>query len=137
MDRNRTFKFLDSDLNRQLHRLLHRKEIDHFIDKEGIVYYSSNDREVFDNDLVSPIRDKVFPAWQTLTCPTDWIPRYKEYMGRHGVPFQEELSNGVLWFLIPRKYRPHSWKLEFPSRMKSKQENSRNGRKLNRPLAHK
>lgn len=137
MDRNHTFKFLDSDLNRQLHRLLRKREIDHFIDKDGIVYYSSNDAEVIDNDLVCLIRAKVFPAWQTLTCPSDWMARYKEYMGRHGVPFREELSNGVLWFLVPRKYRPHSWKLDISSRRHSLQGNSRNGHKQNRPLAHK
>ncbi len=137
MDRNHTFKFLDSNLNRQFHRLLHKSKIDHCIDKDGIVHYSSNDVEVVDNDLVCPIREKVFPAWQILTCPSDWIARYKEYMSRHGVPFQEELSNGVLWFLIPRKHRPHSWKLDIPSRMQSPQGNSRNGRKLDRPLAHK
>jgi len=33
-------------------------------------------------------------------------------MSRHGIPFQEELSNGELWFLLPRKYRPHKWKLD-------------------------
>ena len=32
-------------------------------------------------------------------------------MSRHDVPLKEEISDGELWFLIPRKYRPHSWKL--------------------------
>ena len=63
----------------------------------------------------SSIRDKVFPSWQVLTCPKDWIERYRDYMNRHGIPFKEELSDGELWFLIPRKYRPHAWKLDDPA----------------------
>ena|SRR6266487_5362429 len=137
MNRNYTFKFLDHDLNRRLHILLQKHKIDHFVDKDGAVHYSSNDAEIVDNDFVCPIRDRVFPAWQILTCPTDWIAQYKEYMGNHSVPFEEELSNGVLWFLIPRKYRPHSWKLDPPSRTQRLQGNSRNGRRISRPLSHK
>ena len=33
-------------------------------------------------------------------------------MGKHGIPFSEELSNNQLWFLIPGKHRPHLWKLD-------------------------
>jgi hypothetical protein len=58
------------------------------------------------------IRNEVFPSWQILTCPKDWIERYRQYMTQHDIPFTEELANHELWFLIPRKYRPHSWKIE-------------------------
>jgi hypothetical protein len=65
-----------------------------------------------ENDVICSIRDEVFPSWQVLTCPHDWKARYRTYMKRHGVPFVEELSNGEVWFLIPRKYRPHAWRLD-------------------------
>ena len=33
-------------------------------------------------------------------------------MIRHDIPLKEEMSDGELGFLIPRKYRPHAWKLD-------------------------
>ncbi len=107
-----SFKFVDETLNRRLLALLNRAGVKHTVDKGGAVHYSPDDEGVVENDLISSIRDQVFSSWQVLTCPVDWIQRYREYMTKHGVPFREELSNNQLWFLIPRKYRPHSWKLE-------------------------
>jgi hypothetical protein len=112
MDKKHSFKFLDNDLNQKLVGLFKKSKIDHSIDKDGAVHYSLNDEEIVENDLIRSIRDKVFPSWQVLTCPNGWTTRYKEYMSRHDIPFRIELSNGELWFLIPRKYRPHSWKLD-------------------------
>jgi hypothetical protein len=116
MATHHSFKFLDNRLNRELARLLKKAGIHHFIDKDGAASYSADDQEFVENDLICSIRDKVFPAWQVLTCPTDWIPSYKSYMNRHEIPFREELSDGERWFLIPRKYRPHLWKLDAPIR---------------------
>jgi hypothetical protein len=110
----RFFKFLDADLNQQLHALLKGANVKHEVRKGGIVYYSSADFEVVENDLICAIRDRVFPSWQILTCPPDWIAVYKKYMHDHRIPFHEEMSNGELWFFLPRKYRPHRWKLEDP-----------------------
>jgi hypothetical protein len=116
MEKANSFKFLDDDLNQQLMALFKKAKIKHSVSKDGIVCYSPDDEEVVENDLICAIRDKVFPSWQVLTCPREWIKRYKEYMGRHRVPFQEEWSNGEPWFLLPRKYRPHRWKLDGPTK---------------------
>jgi hypothetical protein len=114
MEKSHSFKFLDDDLNQQLIALLRRSKIKHDVGKDGRVHYSPDDEEVVENDFVGSIRDKVFPAWQVLTCPRDWSVLYKKYMNHHGIPFQEELSNGEVWFLLPRKYRPHRWQLDSP-----------------------
>jgi hypothetical protein len=114
MEKNNSFRFLDDDLNRQLIALLRKAKIKHDVGKDGSIHYSPDDEEVVENDFVGSIRDKVFPAWQVLTCPRDWSMLYKKYMKHHGIPFQEELSNGELWFLLPRKYRPHRWQLDRP-----------------------
>lgn len=116
MGKQHSFKFLDEALNQRLLGLLRGAKIDHAVDADGVIHYSADDEEVVDNELISSVRDEVFPAWKVVTCPRDWRGRYRDYMIRHGVPFREELSNGELWFLIPRKYRPHSWKLGGPAR---------------------
>lgn|SRR5487761_2014796 len=112
MGKSDTFRFLDDGLNQQLIALLQKADINHCVGKDGVVHYSPADGEVVENDFICTIRDKVFPSWQILTCPRDWIPRYKKYMKSHELPFHEELSNGELWFLLPGKYRPHRWKLD-------------------------
>jgi hypothetical protein len=106
-----SFKFLDNKLNQQLIGLLKKSKIGHSVDKIGVIHYSVNDQEAVD-DLICSVRNKVFEPWQILTFPNDWTKRYLEYMDRRGIPFREELSDGELWLLLPRNYRPHSWKLE-------------------------
>jgi hypothetical protein len=104
----------------RIDRSAKKAEIDHFIDKDGIVSYSADEEEIVENDLIGSIRNRIFPSWQVLTCPSDWTGSYKDYMNRHGIPFREELSNGELWFLIPRQYRPHAWKLDGPTKRASR-----------------
>jgi hypothetical protein len=111
MGRNNSFKFLEEKLNRQLIALLRKAKIKHEIGKDGMVHYSPEDEETVENDLIGSIRDGLFRSWQVLTCPPDWSLRYKNYMKQRGIPFHEELSNGETWFLLPRKFRPHQWKL--------------------------
>jgi hypothetical protein len=111
MNKNCSFKFLDNRLNRQLVDLLKKSKIDHSIDENGVIHYSSDVQEVVENDLIGSVRSKVFRPWQVLTFPNDWSRRYLEYMRRRCIPFREELSNGELWLLLPRKYRPQTWKL--------------------------
>jgi hypothetical protein len=106
-----SFRFLDEKLNRELVDLLNKSGIVHSIDEDGVVQYSAGDGVAVENNLICSVRDKVFPSWQVLTCPSDWVARYRDYMSRHSIPFREELSDGALWFLIPCKHRPHSWKL--------------------------
>ena len=107
-----SFKFVDESLNRRLIDLLKKSGVEHCIDKAGVIHYSPNHEELIENELIGSIRARVFPSWQVLTCPRGWTNRYKRYMVQHNIPFKEELAVGRLWFLIPRKYRPHSWKLE-------------------------
>jgi len=114
MENSNSFKFLDDELNRQLLALLKKGKIKHHVGNDGIIHYSPDDEEVVEEHFICSIRDRVFPSWQVLTCPRSWTVRYKKYMSHHGIPFREELSNGELWFLLPRKYRPHRWKLDDP-----------------------
>jgi hypothetical protein len=117
MGKRNSFRFLDDELNRQLLALLKQGEIGHEVGRDGIIRYSPADEEVIENDFICLIRDEVFPSWQLQTCPRSWAVRYRQYMNRHGIPFREELSNGELWFLLPRKYRPHRWKLDEPAKV--------------------
>ena len=110
--KSHSFKFLDVDLNRQLIALLKKAKIAYQVSEDGLIRYSSEEEEEIENDLICSVRDRVFPSWQVLTCPPDSIVRYKKYMNQHGILFREELSNEVAWFLIPRKHRPHLWKLD-------------------------
>ena len=112
MQRSHSFKFLDDKLNHRLLAFLRKAKIKHEVEKNGIIHYSPDDQEVIENDFICSIRDMVFPSWQLLTCPPDWVERYKKYMGDHGIPFYEELSNGESWFLLPSRHRPHSWNLD-------------------------
>ncbi|HVS35551.1 MAG TPA: hypothetical protein VMS17_08215 [Gemmataceae bacterium] len=110
-----SFKFVDDALNQKLIALLKRERLKHRIDPKGAIHYSADDEEVVENDLICSIRDQVFSTWQIISCPSQWAGRYKQYMVQHGVPFVEELIDGQLCFLVPRRYRPHSWKLDDPS----------------------
>ncbi len=112
MDLPRSFRFADDELNDRLIALLKKSEIRHLVGKDGILHYSAGDEELVENDMISSIRNQVFPSWQVLSCPKDWTERYRQYMTQHHIPFTEELTDNQLCFLIPRKYRPHSWKMD-------------------------
>ena len=114
MENSHSFRFLDDDFNQRLIALLKKAKINHDVGQDGVVHYCADDEEVVENDFICSIRDRAFPSWQVLTCPGDWAGRYKKYMSHHGIPFHEEISNGELWFLLPRKYRPERWKLDAP-----------------------
>lgn len=118
MKKIRSFRFGDERLNRRLMNLLKKSEIPHEIDREGVLHYSPESEEVIENELISKIRDEAFSSWQILCCPKVWIERYKRYMNRRGIPFKEEWIDRELCFLIARKYRPHSWKLDDESAQK-------------------
>ena len=107
-----SFKFARDDLNRRLIALLNKNKIRHFVDKSGVIHYAPEDEESVENDLIGSIRDRVFSSWQVLSCPKEWIERYRQYMTRHDIPFQEEWIDGQWCFLLPRKHRPHLWKLD-------------------------
>ena len=76
-----------------------------------MLHYSPDDVEIVENELICAIREQVFATWQVVTCPPDWVDRYRQFMTKKGVPFREELADEEVWFLIPRKYRPNLWNL--------------------------
>jgi hypothetical protein len=107
-----SFRFVNDKLNQRFVALINKAGIDHTVDRDGCVHYSPKDEEVVGNDLICSLRNDVFSSWQILSCPKDWVERYKQYMDLHHVPFSVELINEQVSFLIPRRYRPHSWKLQ-------------------------
>lgn len=111
MDFSLTFRFVEDKLNGRLIALLNKNRIKHWVDKQGLIHYSQADDERVENDLIASIRKAIFPHWQTVSCPKGWDHRFQNYMKAHDVPFKEEITDGNLGFLIPRKFRPHRWKL--------------------------
>lgn len=110
-----SFRFVDDNLNSRLIALLAGSGVKHSVGKNGVIRYSPGDAAFIENELICSIRDGVFPSWQILTCPEDRVSRYRDYMTRRHIPFTEEWIDGKLWFLLPRKYRPHAWK--FPDQV--------------------
>jgi hypothetical protein len=106
-----SFRFLDEKLNHRLIDLLKKSGISFTVDAENAIHYSREAEEFIENEAVARIRRSVFSQWQIISCPSGSAPQYKEYMLQHDVPFVEELIDRRLCFLIPRSYRPHSWKL--------------------------
>lgn len=109
------FRFLDDRLNKMLIARLSESGIRHSVQKDGTIKYSAEHDSVVENEFISSVRNEAFPSWQVLTCPPEWICSYKRYMLDGSIPYFEELSNGELWFLIPRKFRPQTWKLRVPT----------------------
>lgn len=107
-----SFRFVDDRLNRRLMALLKRARVEHLVDKDGVLYYSKDNEALVENELIAKVRDGVFSPWQLLCCPKSWTKKYQQYMNQRGIPYQEELIDKELCFLIPGNYRPHSWKLE-------------------------
>lgn len=108
---NHLFRYVDDKLNNKLQLMLKRMKVKHRVDKTGTIHYSAHDVDVVENDLIKRIRDSVFPKWQIISCPSDCIIQYKEYMESHKIPYKEELVASNVCFLVSRKYRPHTWKL--------------------------
>ncbi len=106
-----SFQFVDEKLNQRLAALFDKHKIAYSVDEKGALHYAPEDEEFIENNVIASIRDQIFPIWQVLSCPRDWSERYRDYMTRQNVPFIEERIDGQLCFLLPRRYRPHSWKL--------------------------
>jgi hypothetical protein len=111
MERERKIKFRNESLNRKLVELLTEKKASFRIDESGSIVYPENDEAFVENELVSSVRRGVFPSWQVLSCPDEWVDRYRNYMIDHRVPFEEELADEENLFLIPSSHQPHSWKI--------------------------
>jgi len=111
MEMDSSFRFLDDQRNHRLMNSVRKADIKHCIDADGVLHFSSRDDELVENELIKSLRDERFPSWQILSCPSDWTERYREYMMRHAIPFEEELIDGQTSFLISRKHRPLQWRL--------------------------
>jgi hypothetical protein len=111
MRHDRWFKFADVQLNRKLIALLERAGLACAISNDGKVRYHSSDEEQFE-DVLACIRGEVFPSWQVLSFPPDWANKYRHAMEIRQHPYQEELNNGSVEFLIAGDLRPHSWKID-------------------------
>jgi hypothetical protein len=116
MQKRSTFRFLDDALNQRLLALLRKGDVRYDVAKDGTVRYAPGDEEVVESEFIGPVRDSIFPNWQVLTCPPAWVERYQQYMNEQGIPFTVEASNGEVWFLLPRKYRPYRWKITDPKK---------------------
>jgi hypothetical protein len=108
----RSFRFNDDTVNDRFIASMKKAKVKHQVDDRGVVHYSAADEELVENEVIKSIRDRQFRTWQVLTCPKDWIKRYRTYMTEHHISFVEELSDNQVWFLIARRHRPHSWKLK-------------------------
>lgn len=48
-----------------------------------------------------------------LTCPKEDIQKYRDYMDKNNIPYEEEnISDYEHWFIIDQKHDPHSWEIE-------------------------
>jgi hypothetical protein len=114
-EHHHSFRFMDDSLNRELIGLLQSKAHGRFeVDPDGTIRYPREEEDLIGNDLICAVRNAAFPTWQIVSCAAEWIDSYKSYMAEKKIPFREEIRDQSLRFLIPRNYRPHSWKLQDP-----------------------
>lgn len=108
MQFERNFRFLNQQLNSLfIHQML-ESGLKRNLDDNGIVYFNSVDEEAVEI-ILAKIRDSWFDTWQILSCPADWVNKYRQEMKRLNVPFTEELNDGQVEFLIPESCNPHDW----------------------------
>ena len=103
------FRFRDADLNKKLIDLLQDRRISYLVNKEGLIHYSNSDVDVVENVLINSLRSSLFPSWQVLSCPEDWVSRYENYMQKHGIHYRVEITDGEVNFLIPGSHNPLRW----------------------------
>src|SRR5437899_3156729 len=96
-----SFTFLDCNLNKKAIARIKKAGVPCHVDDRGIIHYATTHEERIENDLLSSVRNEVFPHWAIFSCPRNWIASYKEYMAAHRIPYQEELTNNQICFLIP------------------------------------
>ena len=105
-----SFRFLNGSMNAQLRHLLLENKIDHSVSDNGLIFYRLQDEEFIENELISSIRNKLFPLWQILFCPEEDRDGLLGYMKARNIRYEVEIMDGKLTFLLPAQYRPHSWK---------------------------
>ncbi len=67
--------------------------------------------EVADVTPVVDTTDIKAPEFKVIHCPLDQADRYKEYMNKKGIPFEENRLMDEVQFKVPKKYRPSMWKV--------------------------
>ena len=122
-----SFRFANPTLNSKLLAQLRTANVKHSVESDGSIHYSADDEERVENEFLGHIRDRVFSSWQLVFCPPDWAARYQTYMGLHKIPFEEQWIDDQPCFLIPRQYRPHTWKLSNGRRDKASLVTARGG----------
>jgi hypothetical protein len=110
MPLSRNFRFLNDRLNSLFIQLLLGSGLRVSVDDNGVVYFDHANEEAVE-DILAKIRDSRFDSWQVLSCPSDWVNKYRQEMKRRKVPFIEELNDGQVEFLLPQNYEPHDWKI--------------------------
>lgn len=51
---------------------------------------------------------------QILCCPKEALSAYLVVMDAKKIPYKTRLDEkGDICFILPKKYRPHAWKLKF------------------------
>lgn len=109
---DRSFRFADDDLNSKLLSLLGATNVPFVVDERYVVHYPSAYEDTVENDVICSVRDAAFPSWQLLSCPRNWVRRYRAFMRAHRIPFRGELIDEQESFLIPGRYQPHAWPLD-------------------------
>ena len=79
-------------------------------DENGLIYFDPKDEEAIE-DILARVRNAQFNTWQILSCPSDWVNKYRYEMKRRQVPYFEELNDGQVEFLLPGDQEPHDWEL--------------------------
>jgi hypothetical protein len=106
---SRNFRFLNDRLNFLFIQMLFGSGLRVIWDENGVIYYDANDEEAIE-DILAKIRSVQFSSWQVLSCPAEWVNKYRYEMKRRQVPFFEELNDGQVEFLLPGDEEPHDWK---------------------------
>src|SRR5437764_6764170 len=108
MQLSRNFRFLNDRLNCFFIHLMLESGLRVNVDDNGVVYFDPADEGAVE-DLLAKIRGARFDDWQILSCPVDWVNKYRQEMKQREVPYIEELNDGQVEFLLPQKYDPHEW----------------------------
>lgn len=108
MPLSRNFRFLNDRLNTLFINLMLGNGITMAWDENGVIYFNESDEEVVE-DILAKIRSSQFSSWQVLSCPSDWVNKYRYEMKRRHVPFVEELNDGQVEFLVSCDQEPHDW----------------------------
>lgn len=65
-------------------------------------------------NFLSEDLDRLLGDEQLLSCPVECAPTYRQYMNSKKINYTEHgIVDGSFVFKLPRRYRPHAWKLHF------------------------